>query len=82
MGVRRAHPCLTCGAMAGDVHTDATHTVLPSLRVRGYGEHGSKRQSAGMREKGESRKKGLDHGIGHLVAMTIPAHQRLDPTEG
>jgi hypothetical protein len=25
---------------------------------------------------------GLDHGVGHLVAMTTPDHQRLDLTEG
>jgi hypothetical protein len=22
---------------------------------------------------------GLDHGVGHLVSMTTPDHQRLDP---
>ena len=25
---------------------------------------------------------GLDHGVGHLVEMTDPGHQRLDPAKG
>jgi hypothetical protein len=56
LGVRRAHTFLTFGAIHVDVHTEAAQTSLPPFGC-GYGENGSERQSAEMREKGGSSKK-------------------------